>query len=102
MATRRMSHRRVGAVLITTGGLLALAVSPAFAFTSGGSSAESVRTTLLDAEQAGADANELDDLDTLEQGDDNAQGDEDTQDKATTGDGADAADQGDAADAPDS
>lgn len=81
MATNRLrSGRRTGAVALATSALLCLAVSPAFAHTNVTSSTDA-RNALLDAEQVGAERDEVDELDELEQ--------------AEAGDEAEAGDDGD-------
>jgi uncharacterized membrane protein YgcG len=74
---QHMKHRRrtTGAVVVTVGALLALSVAPTFAW--GGS--PTPRMMLLSAEQAGANADELNQIDALEAADgqvNNSQGDQ--------------------------
>jgi len=84
MATNRIrSGRRRGAVVLATGALLSLAVSPAFAH-SNVTSSDVARHALLEAELVGAAPDEVDELDQLDEGDqgnvdEGDQGDQDEQ-----------------------
>ena len=69
MATNRVrSGRRRGAVVLATGALLCVAVSPAFAH-SNVTSSDVARHALLEAELVGAAPDEVDELDQLDEGD---------------------------------
>ena len=84
--------RRIGAVVLTAGALLALAVSPAFAHTNG-SSVGAARHALLAAELIGADSDEAGEIETLLEGD-LAGGDQaDPADTSAANDQADTGDQ---------
>lgn len=85
--------RRIGAVVLTVGALLALAVSPAFAHTNG-SSVGAARHALLAAELIGAESDEAGEIETLLEGGDQAGVDQaDPTDTSAETDQADTGDQ---------
>jgi len=84
--------RRIGAVVLATGALLALAVSPAFAHTNG-SSVGAARHALLAAERIGAASDEAGEIETLLEGDQAGVDQADPTDTSAANDQADTGDQ---------
>ena len=84
--------RRIGAVVLATGALLALAVSPAFAHTNG-SSVGAARHALLAAERIGAASDEAGEIETLLEGDQAGVDQADPTDTSAANDQVDTGDQ---------
>jgi hypothetical protein len=91
-STHDRTGRCIGAVVLTTGALLALAVSPAFAHTNG-SSVGAARHALLAAELIGAESHEAGEIETLLEGDPAGIDKADPTDTSAENDQADTGDQ---------
>jgi hypothetical protein len=91
-STHDRTGRRIGAVVLTAGALLALAVSPAFAHTNA-SSVGAARHALLAAELIGAESDEVGEIETLLDGDQAGVDQADATDTSAANDQADTGDQ---------